>query len=314
MAEHQFQEQFFIDEPFFGGREIPNQQREKQIQSIEQQLNLLQNVFEWLDQEQIYDLKRQINERMKPDRKVKYIIGACLFNLIKKNGSIRQDLCNQMLLQTLNLKQKRLLEYLRLFDQHENIQTDLLPSYHDKMRKYFYGAGQVILLTLKQPGQKYQELIESIIDRNNLIIKLLLQLQAVKQYCLSKKPSRLIINIGYFALQLQRINIIYGDYSRLFNVSINSLRYFTKGLLQTIYTLISKMGYVEIEIKQDKTQSQTLLDGEEKSSEQSFEYFSDGHIKQLQMVREFVEDFSFIMIDTKEEDDIFDEFQEIMNL
>lgn len=32
------------------------------------------------------------------------------------------------------------------------------------------------------------------------------------------------------------------------------------------------------------------------------------------MVREFVEDFSFIMIDTKEEDDIFDEFEEIMNL
>ena len=31
---------------------------------------------------------------MKPDRKVKYIIGASLFNLIKKNGSIRQDLCN----------------------------------------------------------------------------------------------------------------------------------------------------------------------------------------------------------------------------
>ena len=31
------------------------------------------------------------------------------------------------------------------------------------------------------------------------------------------------------------------------------------------------------------------------------------------MVREFVEDFSFIMIDTKEEDDLFDEFDEIMN-
>lgn len=56
---------------------------------------------------------------------------------------------------------------------------------------------------------------------------MLYDLEVVEQFCESKRPSRLVINMGFLVLQLQDIYILPGDYAKLFRISINSLRYFT---------------------------------------------------------------------------------------
>lgn len=77
----------------------------------------------------------------------------------------------------------------------------------------------------------------------------MLSLNVVKQYCISKKPSRIVINLGFTALKLIGIPILPTTYSKIYKISLSTLRFFTKGLKETLLAEI--VEFYEKKIKAD---------------------------------------------------------------
>ncbi|CAD8111471.1 unnamed protein product [Paramecium sonneborni] len=321
------------NEYFVGQKESRFHSNDQQINiQVESQLSTLSYIFDWITNDHLQELRSQILHQIKQldqNVKTKYIITALSYILIKNTSGINETECIQQLLNMFNVKSRKLLKYLRIIkDDGQRDMNKLLQQiqyYQEKVRKYLFGQGQPLLLKLKKPKQTYTQLIEEILETNKLFMIRIFSLQQVKQFCVSKRPSRLVINLGYFAFQVQQIYILPGEYTKIFRISINSLRHFSKGLLNLLYQFILRITGqgIEGQLKYNDRSSQisqTIMnEGEFKNSPEDTS-ISEPNIEiegfKLFIIRKLINEFStyqFLFVDTEEEDQLFNEYQEILN-
>ncbi|CAD8195929.1 unnamed protein product [Paramecium octaurelia] len=321
------------NEYFVGQKESRFHSNDQQINiQVESQLSTLSYIFDWITNDQLQELRSQILHQIKlldQNVKTKYITTALSYILIKNTSGINETECIQQLLNKFNVKSRKLLKYLRMIkDDSQRDMNKLLQQvqyYQEKVRKYFFGQGQSLLLKLKKPKQTYTQLIEEILETNKQVMIRIFSLQLVKQFCVSKRPSRLVINLGYFAFQIQSIYILPGEYARIFRISINSLRHFSKGLINLLYQFVLRITGQGIEAQFKSCErspqiSQTIMnEGEFKKSPEDTSV-SEPSIEiegfKLLIIRKLINEFStyqFLFADTEEEDELFNECQEILN-
>ncbi|CAD8107933.1 unnamed protein product [Paramecium primaurelia] len=321
------------NEYFVGQKESRFHSNDQQINiQVESQLSTLSYIFDWITNDQLQELRSQILHQIKlldQNVKTKYITTALSYILIKNTSGINETECIQQLLNKFNVKSRKLLKYLRMIkDDGQRDMNKLLQQiqyYQEKVRKYFFGQGQSLLLKLKKPNQTYTQLIEEILETNKQVMIRIFSLQLVKQFCVSKRPSRLVINLGYFAFQIQSIYILPGEYARIFRISINSLRHFSKGLINILYQFVLRITGQGIETQFKSCErssqiSQTIMnEGEFKKSPEDTSV-SEPNIEiegfKLLIIRKLINEFSiyqFLFVDTEEEDELFNECQEILN-
>ncbi|CAD8179069.1 unnamed protein product [Paramecium pentaurelia] len=325
--------EYVENEYFVGQKESRFHSNDQQINiQVESQLSTLSYIFDWITNDQLQELRSQILHQIKlldQNVKTKYITTALSYILIKNTSGINETECIQQLLNKFNVKSRKLLKYLRMIkDDGQRDMNKLLQQiqyYQEKVRKYFFGQGQSLLLKLKKPNQTYTQLIEEILETNKQVMIRIFSLQLVKQFCVSKRPSRLVINLGYFAFQIQSIYILPGEYARIFRISINSLRHFSKGLINILYQFVLRITGQGIETQFKSCErspqiSQTIMnEGELKKSPEDTSV-SEPNIEiegfKLLIIRKLINEFSiyqFLFVDTEEEDELFNECQEILN-
>ncbi|CAD8096149.1 unnamed protein product [Paramecium primaurelia] len=321
------------NEYFVGQKESRFHSNDQQINfQVESQLSTLSYIFDWITNDQLQELRSQILHEIKQidhNVKTKYITTALSYILIKNTSGINETECIQQLLNKFNVKSRKLLKYLRMIkDDGQRDMNKLLQQiqyYQEKVKKYFFGQGQSLLLKLKNPKQTYTQLIEEILETNKQVMIRIFSLQLVKQFCVSKRPSRLVINLGYLAFQIQSIYILPGEYARIFRISINSLRHFSKGLINLLYQFVLRITGQAIEVQLKSCErspqiSQTIMnEGEFKKSPEDTS-LSEPNIEiegyKLLIIRKLINDFTtyqFLFIDTEEEDELINECQEILN-
>ncbi|CAD8121799.1 unnamed protein product [Paramecium sonneborni] len=325
--------QYAENEYFVGQKESRFHSNDQQIIiQVESQLSTLSYIFDWISNDHLQELRSQILHQIKQldqNVKTKYITTALAYILIKNTSGINETECIQQLLNKFNVKSRKLLKYLRIIkDDGQRDMNKLLQQiqyYQEKVRKYLFGQGQSLLLKLKKPKQTYTQLIEEILEINKSLMIRIFSLQLVKQFCVSKRPSRLVINLGYFAFQVQQIYILPGEYARIFRISINSLRHFSKGLINLLYQFVLRITGQGIEgqlkfYERSPQISQTIMnEGEFKKSPEDTS-ISEPSIEiegyKLLIIRKLINEFStyqFLFVDTEEEDELFNECQEILN-